>query len=279
MQSNDVMTVNNKAQSVMPKALVSGVYTTTERVAKSARKRGHKVGSSLSLESGWDFTRLLDRQAARKLIAEEMPYFLILAFPCTFWSILLNLNPPKDYEKRLKEAITLLRFAIQLAKDQRGRGLHFVLENPQKFSSVDPQGNGQSLIEDLQARTVDFHQCRFKLTDVHGQPHRKAARIATSSDYIIAELDGVNCLGDHNHAHVIGGASISQRAGQYPWALAQALVRGMERQFEHDFKKPHSTLAVEGENLENEEAPMDLQPESDDSGSEPGGEASLEETS
>ncbi|CAK9007904.1 unnamed protein product [Durusdinium trenchii] len=231
VQSNDVKTVNDQAQSVMPKALVSEVYTTTERVAKSARKRGHKVGSSLSLESGWDFTRLLDRRAARKLIAEEMPYFLILAFPCTFWSILLNLNPPKDYEKRLKEATTLLRFAVQLAKDQRGRGHHFVLENPQSSRAWTLKEMVRAL-EDLQARTVDFHQCRFKLTDVHGQPHRKATRIATSSDYVIAELDG----------------------------------------------KPHSTLAIEGENLENEEeAPMDLQPDSDDSGSEPGGEVQFEE--
>ena len=277
VQSNDVKTVNDQAQSVMPKALVSEVYTTTERVAKSARKRGHKVGSSLSLESGWDFTRLLDRRAARKLIAEEMPYFLILAFPCTFWSILLNLNPPKDYEKRLKEAATLLRFAVQLAKDQRGRGHHFVLENPQSSRAWTLKEMVRAL-EDLQARTVDFHQCRFKLTDVHGQPHRKATRIATSSDYVIAELDGVKCLGDHDHAHVIGGTSISRRAGQYPWALALALVRGMERQFEYDFKKPHSTLAIEGENLENEEeAPMDLQPDSDDSGSEPGGEVQFEE--
>ena len=275
-RSNDILTVNKASESVMPKTLVSEIYTTTERVMKSAKKKGHKVGSSLSLETGWNFCKKLDRQAARALVAKELPYFLALAFPCTFWSVLMNLNPPTNAEERYQEAITLLRFAIQLAMDQRERGLHFILENPQSSRAWTLDEMIQAL-EKLEAKTVDFHQCRFKLTDVNGNLHRKATRIATSSDFGIAELDGMKCLGNHTHAPIIGGASISQRAGQYPWALAQALVRGMERQFEHEFKQPHSTLAIEGENLEDEEAPAGPLQETDDSGSEPGGDVQFEE--
>ncbi|CAK9112833.1 Copia protein [Durusdinium trenchii] len=244
---------NDSGKFVKPKTFMSEIYTTTQRVTKAAQQRGHVTGSPLSLETGWNFLRSHDREVARKLLSKEIPYFLVIAFPCSFWSILLNLNPPKDHERRLKEAMQLLRFAIQLARDQHARGLHFVLENPQSSRawSLDEM---QKALSALQARLVDFHQCRFGLRGRNGQLVRKATRLATSSDYIVQTLDGMKCLGNHDHEHVIGGAHISRPSGHYPWELAKTLVKGMERQFEADFKRPHpgnlpgsphSTLAVE----------------------------------
>ena len=246
---------NDSGKFVKPKSLVGEVYTTTERVTKAAKHRGHVTGTPLSFETGWNFLRSLDREVARKLLAKEVPFFLVIAFPCSFWSILLNLNPPKDYERRLKEALTLLRFALQLARDQRARGHHFVLENPQSSRAWTLEEMKKALHE-LEARLIDFHQCRFQLRGQGGNLIRKATRIATSSDHVVQQLDGMKCLGDHWHEHVIGGKHISEPAGHYPWELAKTLVRGMEKQFEADFKQPHSTMAVEGEDPDQDEAPL-----------------------
>ncbi|CAK9058073.1 Copia protein, partial [Durusdinium trenchii] len=242
-----------------PKTFVTEVYTNTERVAQTARKRGHRVGASMSLESGWNFLRPLDRKAARAVLKRESPFFLVLAFPCSFWSVLLNLNPPKNGTKMYEEAITLLQFALQLAKDQKSRGCHFVLENPQSSRAWTLE-EMQRALEQLEARCVVFHQCRFRLKNQAGDLLRKATRIATSSDEILSQLDGVKCLGNHPHGHIIGGKAVSEPAGHYPWALAKALVVGMEKQFEADFKRPHNTLAIEGgEEAEDETAlPIDM---------------------
>ncbi|CAK9012529.1 Copia protein, partial [Durusdinium trenchii] len=256
---------NDSGKFVKPKTFMSEIYTTTQRVTKAAQQRGHVTGSPLSLETGWNFLRSHDREVARKLLSKEIPYFLVIAFPCSFWSILLNLNPPKDHERRLKEAMQLLRFAIQLARDQHARGLHFVLENPQSSRawSLDEM---QKALSALQARLVDFHQCRFGLRGRNGQLVRKATRLATSSDYIVQTLDGMKCLGNHNHEHIIGGTHISRPSGHYPWELAKTLVKGMEKQFEADFKRPHpgnmpgsphSTLAVEEGEAEHYPAALD----------------------
>ncbi|CAK9104120.1 Copia protein [Durusdinium trenchii] len=242
-----------------PKTFVTEVYTNTERVAQTARKRGHRVGASMSLESGWNFLRPLDRKAARAVLKRESPFFLVLAFPCSFWSVLLNLNPPKNGAKMYEEAITLLQFALQLAKDQKSRGCHFVLENPQSSRAWTLE-EMQRALEQLEARCVVFHQCRFRLKNQAGDLLRKATRIATSSDEILSQLDGMKCLGNHPHGHIIGGKAVSEPAGHYPWALAKALVVGMEKQFEADFKRPHNTLAIEGgEEAEDETAlPIDM---------------------
>ncbi|CAK8991083.1 unnamed protein product [Durusdinium trenchii] len=161
-----------------PKTFVTEVYTNTERVAQTARKRGHRVGASMSLESGWNFLRPLDRKAARAVLKRESPFFLVLAFPCSFWSVLLNLNPPKNGAKMYEEAITLLQFALQLAKDQKSRGCHFVLENPQSSRAWTLE-EMQRALEQLEARCVVFHQCRFRLKNQAGtSPFPEAVRAA-----------------------------------------------------------------------------------------------------
>ncbi|CAK9056892.1 Fucoxanthin-chlorophyll a-c binding protein F [Durusdinium trenchii] len=157
-------------QPVNPKTFVTEVYTTTERVAKTAKARGHKVGDSMSLESGWNFLKPLDRQAARRKLALEMPFFLVLAFPCSFWSILLNLNHPKNAQELYQQAITLLRFAIQLAKDQRQRGCHFILENPQSSRawSLEEMVKALSMLEAL-IFTSDFRKPHYTLAVEDGE--------------------------------------------------------------------------------------------------------------
>ena len=52
---------------------VSEVFTHTQRVINEAARRGHKVGTPLSLETGWDFLREEDREAGKALVKREKP--------------------------------------------------------------------------------------------------------------------------------------------------------------------------------------------------------------
>ena len=240
---------------------VSEVYTTTERIKAEAEKKGLRAGTSMSLHTGWDFRRALDRRRARKLIAEEKPYFLMLAFPCSAWSLLLNLNPPKNLENLRKEALELLRFALLLAKDQIRAGRHVILENPQS-SRAWHLPDLLKFLEEFEMLTVDVDQCRFNLRGPAGGLHKKATRFATESKEVIDELFGMKCSGDHTHEHVIGGKKITEPAGHYPHQLVAALLKGMEKQFQKDFgkpKKPAEVLAVDGE--EHEEFDDTMAPE------------------
>ena len=50
---------------------VSEVFTHTQRVINEAARRGHKVGTPLSLQTGWDFLREEDREAGKALVKRE----------------------------------------------------------------------------------------------------------------------------------------------------------------------------------------------------------------
>ncbi|CAJ1376426.1 unnamed protein product [Effrenium voratum] len=233
-----------------PKTFVTEVYTTTKPILREAARRGHRVGSALSLETGW----ALDRRAARKLIDQEKPYFLAIAFPCGPWSPLMRLNPAADLAQKQAEGLVLIRFAIQLAKDQLLAGRHYLLENP-LTSKAWTLPEMVKFLEEKEAELADFHQCRFGLKNDKGEPHRKATRVATSSPQVREQLHARRCLRDHQHAPVLGGAKVTVPAGHYPAPLARAMVKGMEEQFEVDFKAyPHEALAVDGE-VEEEEQP------------------------
>ena len=239
---NDVMVTSVE----FPSPLVAEVYTNSQNVLKEARRRGHVVGSALSLETGWNFLSRLDREAAKKKLDKEKPYFLVLAFPCGAWSQLLNLNPPHDLEGKQKEAKVLLMFALELAKMQKEAGRHFVLEN-----SLTSQAWGLHEVEAaliaLEAGVVDFDQCSFNLRSAEGRLHKKATRMASSSESLLQKLSDHKCTRDHEHQHVIGGSRITSAAGVYPQQLAKAMVDAMEEQFVKENKTLQETLVIDGD--------------------------------
>lgn len=112
---------------------LSEVFTNIQRVMKEAGKRGHRVGTPISLETGFDLRRPLDQKAALKIVDKREPCCLVIAFPCGPFSPLQHLNPNTDPVKRqqkFEEGKSLLRFAVKLARRQRKAGRHFILENP-----------------------------------------------------------------------------------------------------------------------------------------------------
>ena len=216
-----------------------------------ARKRGHRTGTPISLETGFDLLRPLDQKLALKTVEEEEedPYALVLAFPCGPFSPLRNLNPHGDPEKRakrLEEGRALLRFAIKLARHRHARGRHFILENPIP-SAAWQEPELRRLIEELHCSIAEFDQCRLGLRSARGLPHKKPTRLATSSPSVAEILDGRRCKRTHDHDPVLGGTHITARAGRYPGPLARAMVMGLEAQFDAEGKKPYEVNAAEAD--------------------------------
>ena len=241
---------------------VSEVFTTVQRIIQEAEKKGHGVGSALSLETGWDFLKEVDRRAARKALEKEKPYLLALAFPCGPWSALMRLNPAKDLDVKRAEGLQLIRFAIELAEIQLKSGRHFLLENPLTAESWSLSELKQFL-QRAECHEAVFDQCRFKLRGPSGLFHRKPTKVVTSSESIANRLDGKRCLRDHPHEVVIGGSKITSAAGHYTKELASEIVCGIEEQFEKQFGKAHGlhhVLVVTDEGDLEEELERELDP-------------------
>ena len=218
---------------------LSEVFTNTQRVMKEAGKRGHRVGTPISLE---------------------------------------HLNPNTDPEKRqqkLEEGRSLLRFAVKLARRQRKAGRHFTLENPLP-SAAWREPELRALVEELDCHIAELDQCRFGLRSLRGFPHKKPTRLATSSPSVAERLHDRRCLRQHVHDPVLGGSKVTSRAGHYPGSLARAMVLGMESQFDAEGGKSFEVNAAEAEEDQDggdEDFAGGLPGDSDSGEDEAGGEA------
>lgn len=234
------LTVNEK------NPLVTEVFTTSQRVTKTAARKGHKVGEAMSLDTGWDFRRERDRQLAYELVERTKPEFLVIAFPCGPFSPLQFLRRSTTYEARLAEGRILMDFGLSLCRLQRANGRHYVLENPKPSRAWNEKSMQKFLDEQVDVRFAEFDQCRFGLKSFGGTGlHRKSTRVASSSPEVVSQLHDRVCKRNHDHVPVLGGSKITSHAGLYPPQLASAIVRGMERQFERDHSAVREVQALE----------------------------------
>ena len=124
---------------------VTEVYS-PERVAAVCSKFGLTQGSSMDLTTGWDFDTQADRSRAEKRINEEKPMLLIGSPPCTYMSILQELNKciNKDnqewldrFELNRQGAIRHIEFCVRLYRMQMEAGRYFLHEHPWTAKSWD----------------------------------------------------------------------------------------------------------------------------------------------
>ena len=265
--------------------LLQEIFTTSQRVTMAAQKNGHATSPALSLETGWDFRKKADREAAKQQVMEKKPYFLVLAFPCGPWSPLMRLNPAEDLTERQEEGLTFIQFCIELAIIQLEGGRHFLIENPLLATSWQTT-EMVKFIEENDVWMVGFDQCALGLKGKTGLLHKKPTRVLTSSTAVRDALQDCKCSRDHQHQPVLGGSAVTQAAGLYPVAMAKLLVKAMEEQFHRDGRRllpERQALAAEHGGAEGElsddgvdipEEDLDVPSESDDGLDRDGGEKS-----
>ena len=93
---DDMIDSMNEVDRKIMVAVILGVDITEvyspERVAQVAKRYGLVAGSSFDLTNGWDFNLKEHREEARRRIKIECPYLLIGSPPCTYFSMLQELD-------------------------------------------------------------------------------------------------------------------------------------------------------------------------------------------
>ena len=223
---------------VASQPLLGETFTDTEQVKSQAEKRGHATMKSLTLGTGYDFMKKADQEQALREVDEADPFAEIIAFPCGVWSPLHALRARDRHRVlllrwRRRKQRRLVAFAVKMARRQLARGKHFVIENPSRSLAWKVIPELKQLMNEAGIYLCTLDQCQFDLRGPQGGLHKKRTFILTSSEEVARELDGKLCPGTHEHEHVIGG-NVASLAGRYPVPLAEAIVRGLERQFEKE---------------------------------------------
>ena len=163
-QPKNVLISKNVKPPDKERSLVSEVYTTSQNVMREAERRGHKVGPAMSLDNGWNFLLAEHRSRAMKVLEEEKPYCVVLAFPCGPFSPLqyLNTRGLTSLDQRQADGLVLMEFAIEVAKLQMKGGRHFIMENPLPSLAWKTLPM-QKFIEERNVEIAVFDQCRFNL--------------------------------------------------------------------------------------------------------------------
>ena len=223
---------------------ITEVYS-PERVARIAKKFGMVAGSSMDLTNGWDFNREDHKRQAWSKIRDEAPYLLIGSPPCTYFSVLQELNKAVHGDKpgwqarfdaEKDKAIKHVEFCCALYKHQIKQGRHFLHEHPWTARSwrlpcVD------ELLKHPSVAIAQGHMYQFRMTshiDRRGGEVglvKKPTGFMTSSQFLLRELDK-KCPGGHQHVPLVGGRAAAAQV--YPDMLCEAICRGVVRQKKHD---------------------------------------------
>ncbi len=146
--------------------------TLQKRLAKVAQKLGFRAGSSFDFANGWD-SNLADHRKKGWTNIEEKPTYLLIGFPpCTYFSMLQELNVAAHahkpewmarFDEEKRKAKIHVEFCCFLYREQLQQGRHFLHEHPWSARSwalpCVHEVPSHPSVELLQG-----HMCRFRMT-------------------------------------------------------------------------------------------------------------------
>ena len=252
------------AMSTEDKKVVAGVLLGVDmteiyspiRVAKVCIRMGLTPGSSTDLTSGFDFTKISDRERAWKRITTEKPFIVIGSPPCTKLSILQELckavhgDKPGWMDKHkleLEEATKHVECCAAISRYQMSQGRHFLHGHPWTAKSWQIPVM-ERLLEDDRVILVEAHQCMYGLEtyeDAKGGSTgaaKKPAGFMTSAWHVAEQLKQ-RCDGSHSHVPLMGGRAAG--AAIHPLTLCQAICRGIIQQKKFEKGGNISTCAMQ----------------------------------
>ena len=181
---------------------ITEVYS-PETVGRIVNKKfGLVAGSSMDLTNGWDFNREDHKRQAWNKVRDEAPYLLIGSPPCTYFSVLQELNKAvhgdkPGWQERLDiekdKAIRHVEFCCVLYKHQIKQGRHFLHEHPWTARSWQLPCV-RELLRHPSVEIAQGHMCQFRMTshiDKRGGEEglvKKPTGFMTSSPFLLREL-------------------------------------------------------------------------------------------
>ena len=208
------------------------------RVGPVAEARGLRQGVAMDklteVKDGgpWDFDKPEDRRRGQEVIRELRPRLLIGSPPCTWFSVMQNMNcgkmDPEEVRIGTEQGRVYLRYAVDRYWEQMEAGRYFLHEHPAgAWSWSEPYV--QVLVNDPRVQVAVAHQCRYGLTaqDDDGKigAVMKLTRFMTNCPWLVSAL-GLRCTCKHKHVQLMGGGRAAE-AAVYPPGLCQAICSGL----------------------------------------------------
>ena len=119
-------------------------------------------------------------------LRELKPKLVILVFPCTHWSTIMNMM--KDREKlgrwRTEDEV-FLNFVEEVVLVQKEHGGHWIIENPRSSAAW-----GRKALQRVAEYSVEAvaDQCMYNLRAANGLRHKKATKFLCSHPALAKEL-------------------------------------------------------------------------------------------
>jgi hypothetical protein len=199
---------------------------------------------------GWNVLEPIDQVYGMDLSVEEnrgkvlawirkyRPRLVLVEYPCKVWSPITNLSYPtpqarRRLRKRRLAELPFLEFCEKIFHLQLELGGDALGENPLRSASFD-QPPLRRLMSHPAVFSVVGHGCRYGIKHAISQePLLKPTVWFSTSQEICDELS-LKCKnrikpGDHTHDQCLGGARITEKAGQYTKQIAQAIHKGFVR--------------------------------------------------
>ncbi len=154
-----------------------------------------------------------------------------MAFPCSPWSALQNLQKDKQaVNKKREEDVCFLKFAKEMAEEQQALGRWFAIENP-----AASQAWKHPVLEDWIENydKVTFDMCTMGLKDPYTErPLKKRTALITNSEAIAAKFRDLHCCcGDVPHRLVMGNSYEPDGSGGWKRISLPAFAGGYTSKF------------------------------------------------
>ena len=192
-------------------------------------------GKNYDLVLGDDFLQPQHRKRVRDEICKEDPFCVTLCPPCTMFSQRRrSTNDPVVERKKLREAIILLNYAIEICEDRMKRGRYFLFEHPQGARSWKCKKMVE-LLNKPQVSEVVLDMCQYGMCDrVNGKPHRKSTRLVGNLHEDVMQGLHRRCNGEHEHQPLEGRVCLgghwynrTRLAQEYPDEFCKAVCRAI----------------------------------------------------
>lgn len=218
------------------------VFTWTCMISLCAVERGNWTMMEPVTLPGWNLLEESDRHQALEYLAKEDPDLLVLAWPCTFWSVLQEMGiKTEEQRERLMEnrmeQRTILNFVCEACQQQRARGGAVLGENPHTSRAWREEAIIHAF-EGMGETVTDM--CQYGLKKPKSEDYRQKAlflrkRTRLRGTEEIMKHCSRRCKGGHEHAPVLGSVKIhgkwqplSDFAGGYTKQFARCVLDGAE---------------------------------------------------
>ena len=212
------------------------------RVNEVCEQHGLKKGKNYDLVLGDDLFRYEVRKRVREDIEKDDPDLVVLSSPCTMFSTMRRPgNDPEEEKRKLREALILLNFAVEICESQRKRGKWFLLEQPQRARSWLARK-----VKELESKEgvtkVHFDMCEYGMKDrVSGKPHKKATSFLGNLRESIMQGFVRKCSGSHDHQTLEGKVKVdgewvnrTRLAQVYPEELCHEICKAIKSEVSGD---------------------------------------------